>query len=284
MNSLFAVALLLAACVACSTPHGPARPESSPDLTQALRDADALAASGDDAGALERYTWLVDHSLEVDPAFLGVRNTAVLHSLHSLASRYKPAKVVIQQRQSTLEARLLGSPASVNAMDASLFVSLNTEMGEDARTVSVLEKIGRAPESTSTRRILVRLLLPSLLEQSAHGALIRNYEYFKDELLDEQVLLGHQRTRLLDKLYRIYALMLLAEDFDKAKAIVDLALGVDDDATTFGQLLKRSTGPHADAMKEFVLEKARERLAAAAVERLQQAQTIEGSTMTTPAP
>lgn len=272
-RNLLVATTLAISLTACGPTHSSVPPVLAADPKTILQEADALASQGDNARALEKYLWLVDNSVKIDPAFLGVRDTILLESLVTLAARYEPAAAAIRSRQTALERRLLRAPSSVDTLEIALFASLNAKVGEDARTASVLGRIAKTPETANVRRVLVRLLLGRLLETNDGGSLLRNYDDVRSEILDERDTLKHHQNRLLEKVYRIYELMLNGNNLEQAKSMVDLALEIDSTNRSFVQLLSRSNGPGRDAIAEFVLDRARQHLPTVEVERLRRENT-----------
>src|SRR6185437_7232399 len=109
------------------------------DPLKRLEQGEALAAEGCYAEALREYLWCFDRGLRVDPAFAGVRLTALLYAIAQLGNFYPPASEALILRRNRLRQKLLRGRARV--MSAFDFCGLNRYLSEEDVTFQTCRKL-----------------------------------------------------------------------------------------------------------------------------------------------
>lgn len=109
------------------------------DLQQYLVQTNHLIRIAKYDEALERCVWFHEHSLEHDPAMVGVRVSFALAAWTQLASKYPPAqKAMIETRDRAVEQLLKGEGGMTLFMDVAAF---NRELLDNAKTVELFETL-----------------------------------------------------------------------------------------------------------------------------------------------
>jgi thiol-disulfide isomerase/thioredoxin len=113
------------------------------DLRGQLQLASSLVEKGHDLEALEVFAWLWEHSLEVEPAWVGVRSSFLINELEPLLARFEPARIRFERFRDAAKSR--GGEAIHD------FVVLNYALGEEDRTLDWLR--GATPSEAQAVRL-----------------------------------------------------------------------------------------------------------------------------------
>jgi hypothetical protein len=105
------------------------------DLAARLQLATGLVGGELDDEALEEFTWLWDHSLEVNPPWVGVRHSFLIAALKPLVARSERARERFVERRDAAEKRLAELPTFMD------WVTLNGLLGDTERVVTWLEEV-----------------------------------------------------------------------------------------------------------------------------------------------
>lgn len=104
------------------------------DVQGRYRLAQSLMRTEAYAEAMEHLVWLWDHSIEHEPAFVGVRGSFMLSTIEELCAMHPPAKAAFMERRDAAERTL--SEGGTDWQVAWDFVALNESFGEPARTLA----------------------------------------------------------------------------------------------------------------------------------------------------
>jgi len=99
--------------------------------------------------ANERYEWFQNHALEYDAAMVGVRSSFALSYWKSLADIYPPAMAAMKEMRDKKTNQLIDSIASVKLF--SDVASLNRELNEEQKTISLFEKIDSTDHNKASK-------------------------------------------------------------------------------------------------------------------------------------
>jgi hypothetical protein len=249
-------------------PLSPAGPVARPAPVEVLRSASALAASGRHADALRDYIWLLEHGVEVDPAFIGVRDSHLLVAMVALGDSYEPARVELQRRQLELETVVLKQPKEVIREKLWLYVSINEYLNDQERTKRLVHQLLSVPDSDGARRILVRHMLPSLTVEKDAAFVVESLDTVKVDLGRAKDAAIFERERLTMRVAFVYEALLSQNRVDEAWHVVDLALPAAASLEFYQALLKAAERARKLDARAPLLERAKITLSPPAFETL----------------
>jgi hypothetical protein len=87
--------------------------------------------------ALRDYLWALDYGVQVDSAFIGVRDTKLIQKIIALGAAEPSAMTELESRAARLERSILTSGAT----DVGLYVALNRERNQRERTLGVYHQL-----------------------------------------------------------------------------------------------------------------------------------------------
>jgi hypothetical protein len=111
------------------------------DMQKYLSETEEMVTQKKYSEALERYIWFQDHSLENEPAMLGVRLSFALSSWKSLADIYPPAMTALKKMRDDKAKAILDSNASSKFFPD--VAALNRTLGENGKTIQLFEVISK---------------------------------------------------------------------------------------------------------------------------------------------
>jgi len=105
-----------------------------------LEKAFALIQSGDHREALAELTWCYDQGAEIDPTFVGVRNTYVVDTMALLGKRYPPAIEALRARRDAAMVKV-GDPPQISLAFFDV-VALTQALGEPELAEELIQRCG----------------------------------------------------------------------------------------------------------------------------------------------
>ncbi len=155
------------------------------DPMQRMQYARALQMKGKNKEALAEYLWCFDHGLEHSMGFTGVRLSFLLGDIARLGAVYAPALDELRKRRDDAEKALLAPPkrqggdgigamffgggASERAMEVA---AINRELGDDARTLVVFDKLADRKDAALLRKMMLREVIDALLEAKRYDDIL----------------------------------------------------------------------------------------------------------------
>ncbi len=139
------------------------------DLASKLSRARQFVEEKRDEEALELFAWLWEHSLEIQPSWVGVRSSFLIQALEPLLERSRNARARFRKLRNAL-----AQPIDRNALHD--FITLNQALGEEDLTLNWLRAL--VPADAEKLEIHMNHRLLTLIEQhrefALFGGLIKN--------------------------------------------------------------------------------------------------------------
>lgn len=256
-----------------------------------------LAERGEHEAALREYLWCLDEGPRVDPQYAGVRNSLLIRQIVELGQPYPPALQALQERRDAAAERI--ETGKEHAGDVTTFASINRQLGEDNRTLSLYDELLTRPVNSDTLRQLARLCFGPLLVQRRYRDIqlgnpdlfeqaMAQFEYYRESgaladrypgLTPEQFRRSRLET-LRDKVGQYYEVLAGIGETDNAARLADKLLQIDASADTYLTLARhahRSGRPRAaDVDYARQADKARDGRDAAALAILAELMAMTG--------
>lgn len=116
--------------------------------SEALAAARRAMDAGNHETALERYAWVFDHCLEIDPSFYGVRLSYVLDEWAELGDTYLPAADALETRLQAAVQRVAAAPSHENFHD---LVAIARVCGKPEEVVQTFVQLLATDPTTAAR-------------------------------------------------------------------------------------------------------------------------------------
>ncbi len=175
------------------------QPPPGADLIAIYSAARQAMLAGDDAQAAAILLWLWDHSLEREPAYVGVRMGSVASELGNLASRHDPTREAIRERRHQLQRAVDADPTGVDINKLRDWGRLNQILSDETATLAWWDKVKEATDDpgVSERAAAMELILRDpLLEHLRWAELARLYP--------DPELYSERRIELMQHLVKTY--------------------------------------------------------------------------------
>jgi hypothetical protein len=223
--------------------------------------ADKLAAEGQTEQALREYLWALDHGLEVDPGFTGVRNTILIRKIIELGTAEQSALRELEARAARLEEAILTSRGAPVATfdDVMLYVALNRERNDQERTLRVYQLL-RQRGSALADDLYDLDVSDRLLEQRKYAELLEREDWWNSKLELNEKIVAVSVTAFRAHAIDFFESLAGAKRNEDAMAVLARVEARDVSAKSFVTFMERAVRPGNAELAVLVLRRGRERV------------------------
>jgi hypothetical protein len=261
LTLLLAASAIISACSPASLQQpvassaAPNHAESrDPQPMDIMERAAKAASNGRSDLALRDYLWALDHGVDVDRAFIGVRNSELIDRIIALETTEPSVMVELESRATRLEQLIVSSGAA----DVSLYVALNRQRHQRDRTLRLYHQL-RTQGSPVADDLYREDVFELLVEQRKYAEIVDRQDWWAESLGFKEWMITNAVRMFRAHAADVFESLAGTNRNQEALALLARVEAVDSSAESYVTFMKRALRAGNKELALLVLRQGRER-------------------------